>query len=154
MIDANYLNNGKTVLRSGSFEEKRRIMEQEKTDITSEDDVTLLVHTFYAKVRADALLGPIFEPIIKDNWAPHLERMVDFWSTILLYTRRYKDDPMPKHMKLPVEQRHFDKWLLLFNETLNSLFMGGVTENAKLRAASIARIMMVIRSRADGLPIL
>jgi len=129
-------------------------MEVDKTDITNEEDVTTLVHTFYAKVRADELLGPIFEPIIKDNWAPHLLRMVDFWSTILLYTRKYKDDPMPKHMKLPVEQRHFDRWLQLFNETLDALFAGEVTENAKLRAASIARIMMVIRSRADGLPVL
>jgi len=129
-------------------------MELDKTDIANEEDVTTLVHTFYAKVRADELLGPIFEPIIKDNWAPHLLRMVDFWSTILLYTRKYKDDPMPKHMKLPVEQRHFDRWLQLFNETLDALFAGEVTENAKLRAASIARIMMVIRSRADGLPVL
>ena len=129
-------------------------MEVDKTDIVNEEDVTTLVHTFYAKVRADKLLGPIFEPIIKDNWAPHLLRMVDFWSTILLYTRKYKDDPMPKHMKLPVEQRHFDRWLELFNETLDALFAGEVTENAKLRAASIARIMMVIRSRADGLPVL
>jgi len=129
-------------------------MEVDKTDIVNEEDVTTMVHTFYAKVRADELLGPIFEPIIKDNWAPHLLRMVDFWSTILLYTRKYKDDPMPKHMKLPVEQRHFDRWLQLFNETLDALFAGEVTENAKLRAASIARIMMVIRSRADGLPVL
>lgn len=129
-------------------------MEHAQGDILNEEDVTLLVHTFYAKVREDALLGPIFEPIIKNNWAPHLSRMVDFWSTILLYTRKYKDDPMPKHMQLPVEQRHFDRWLLLFNETLNNLFTGTVTENARLRAASIARIMMVIRSRADGLPIL
>jgi hemoglobin len=127
---------------------------EQRNDISNEDDVALLVHTFYAKVRADDLLGPIFEPIIKDNWAPHLHRMVDFWSTILLYTRKYKDDPMPKHLQLPVEQRHFDRWLSLFNETLNALFAGEVAENAKLRAASIARIMMVIRSRADGLPVL
>lgn len=127
---------------------------EQRNDISNEDDVALLVHTFYAKVRADDLLGPIFEPIIKDNWAPHLHRMVDFWSTILLYTRKYKDDPMPKHLQLPVEQRHFDRWLSLFNETLDALFAGEVAENAKLRAASIARIMMVIRSRADGLPVL
>ena len=97
---------------------------EEKNDIKNEDDVSTLVHTFYAKVRADELLGPIFEPIIKDNWAPHLKRMVDFWSTILLYTHKYKDDPMPKHMQLPVEQRHFDRWLFLFSETLDTLFAG------------------------------
>jgi hemoglobin len=127
---------------------------EEKNDIKSEDDVSTLVHTFYAKVRADELLGPIFESIIKDNWAPHLKRMVDFWSTILLYTHKYKDDPMPKHMQLPVEQRHFDRWLFLFNDTLDTLFAGEIAENAKLRAGSIAKIMMVIRARKDGLRVL
>jgi len=123
-------------------------------DIGNEEDVANLVHTFYAKVRADELLGPIFEPIIKDNWDPHLKRMVDFWSTILLYTRKYNDDPMPKHMQLPVEKQHFDRWLFLFNETLDDLFAGEIAENAKLRAASIAKIMMVIRSRKNGLRVL
>ena len=127
---------------------------ENKSDILNVADVAQLVHTFYAKVRVDELLGPIFEAVIKNNWAPHLDRMVDFWSTILLYTRTYKDDPMPKHMQLPVEQRHFDRWLFLFNETLDSLFAGAIAENAKLRASSIARIMMVIRSRKDGLPVL
>lgn len=127
---------------------------EEKNDIKSEDDVSTLVHTFYARVRADELLGPIFESIIKDNWAPHLKRMVDFWSTILLYTHKYKDDPMPKHMQLPVEQRHFDRWLFLFNDTLDTLFAGEIAENAKLRAGSIAKIMMVIRARKDGLRVL
>lgn len=121
-----------------------------KNDISTEADVSLLVNTFYGKVRADGLLGPIFEPIIKDNWAPHLNKMVDFWSTILLYTKKYKDDPMPKHRKLPVEQLHFDRWLFLFNQTIDELFAGEVAENARLRAASIAKIMLVIISREEG----
>ena len=120
---------------------------QEKSDIVTETEVSLLVNTFYSKVRADILLGPIFEPIIKDNWAVHLNRMVDFWSTILLYTKKYKDDPMPKHRKLAVEQAHFDRWLYLFNQTIDELFEGEIAENARLRAASIAKIMMVIISR-------
>jgi len=126
----------------------------QRDDIGNEEDAANLVHTFYAKVRADELLGPIFEPIIKDNWDPHSKRMVDFWSTILLYTRKYNDDPMPKHMQLPVEKQHFDRWLFLFNETLDDLFAGEIAENAKLRAASIAKIMMVIRSRKNGLRVL
>lgn len=122
---------------------------QVKNDIVTEVDVSLLVNAFYTKVRADDMLGPIFEPIIKDNWAVHLGRMVDFWSTILLYTKKYKDDPMPKHRKLPVEKAHFDRWLFLFNQTINELFEGEVAENARLRAASIAKIMMVIISRKE-----
>lgn len=120
-----------------------------KADIATEADVAVLVNTFYGKVRADRLLGPIFESIIKDNWAPHLNKMVDFWSTILLYTKKYKDDPMPKHRKLPVEQEHFDRWLFLFNQTIDELFAGEIAENARLRAESIAKIMLVIISRKD-----
>ena len=84
-----------------------------KDDILTEADVKLLVNTFYDKVRKDEILAPIFEPIIKDNWEPHLMRMTDFWSTILLYTKKYKDDPMPKHLPLPIDQAHFDRWLQL-----------------------------------------
>jgi hemoglobin len=117
-----------------------------KNDIGTEADVALMVNTFYTKVRADNMLMPIFASLIKDNWPVHLKKMVDFWSTLLLYTRKYKDDPMPKHMQLPVEQAHFDRWLFLFNQTIDDLFEGEIAGNARLRAASIAKIMMVIKT--------
>jgi len=116
-----------------------------KDDILTEADVKLLVNTFYGKVRKDEILAPIFEPIIKDNWEPHLMRMTDFWSTILLYTKKYKDDPMPKHLPLPIDQVHFDRWLQLFNQTIGELFEGTIAQNASKRANSIAKIMMAVK---------
>ena len=116
-----------------------------KDDILTEADVKLLVNTFYDKVRKDEILAPIFEPIIKDNWEPHLMRMTDFWSTILLYTKKYKDDPMPKHLPLPIDQVHFDRWLQLFNQTIGELFEGTIAQNASKRANSIAKIMMAVK---------
>lgn len=114
-------------------------------DILTQEDVALLVHSFYDKVRNDHLLRDIFNAVIKDNWSAHLNRMIDFWSTVLLYTRTYKDDPMPKHLPLPIGKEHFDRWLCLFNETIGEHFNGQIAENAKKRAASIASIMQAVK---------
>ena len=81
-----------------------------------EDKLTELVHRFYDKVRTDAVLGPIFAARITD-WGPHLERMVDFWSSVALVTGRYHGAPMPAHVTLPVDWNHFERWLALFRET-------------------------------------
>ena len=75
-----------------------------------------LVRTFYDRVRADAVLGPIFAGRIKD-WDLHLERMCAFWSSVALMSGRYHGQPMEKHLPLPVDARHFDRWLELFEET-------------------------------------
>ncbi|GHC47139.1 group III truncated hemoglobin [Neogemmobacter tilapiae] len=79
-----------------------------------------VVHGFYTKVRADALLGPIFAERIQD-WEPHLARMVDFWSSVALMTGRYHGTPMAMHVNLPVAQGHFERWLELFRETARAL---------------------------------
>ncbi len=78
--------------------------------------LTRLVHRFYDRVRADPVLGPIFADRIAD-WTPHLARMVEFWSSVALMTGRYHGAPMPKHLTLPVDRTHFDRWLTLFRQT-------------------------------------
>ena len=115
------------------------------SDILTKADVSVLVNAFYTKVREDSLLRDIFNDVIKDNWPAHLNRMIDFWSTVLLYTRTYKDDPMPKHLPLPVSKEHFDRWLDLFNETISEHFDGEIAENARKRASSIASIMQAVK---------
>ena len=89
---------------------------------TGLDDAMLkrLVHGFYDRVRSDPLLGPVFADRITD-WGPHLEKMVDFWSSVALMTGRYHGAPMPKHLPLPVEGAHFDRWLALFRETAHEI---------------------------------
>jgi len=117
----------------------------QNNDILTEADVGNLVNAFYEKIRQDELLADVFNDIIQDNWPAHLSRMTDFWTTILLYTRKYKDDPMPKHLPLPVDKKHFERWLMLFNQTIDELFTGQIAENAKKRANSIAAIMQVVK---------
>lgn len=81
-----------------------------------DERLTVLVHAFYARVRADPVLGPIFEARIRD-WGPHLEKMVAFWSSVALMTGRYSGTPMAAHLGLPVTWAHFERWLALFRET-------------------------------------
>lgn len=81
-----------------------------------EDCLTALVHCFYDKIRADAVLGPIFADHIAD-WGPHLAKMVDFWSSVALMTGRYHGAPVVRHAGLPVDWAHFERWLTLFRET-------------------------------------
>ena len=79
-----------------------------------------LVHGFYDRVRADDLLAPIFAARIAD-WAPHLERMCAFWSSVLLMTGRDHGQPMPMHLPLPIGGAHFDRWLALFEAAARDL---------------------------------
>ena len=82
----------------------------------SEQEISELVEQFYAKVRKDEQIGPIFNAAIED-WPAHLALLKNFWSTVLLTTGRYKGDPMMTHLQLPLEPPHFRRWLELFAET-------------------------------------
>lgn len=107
-----------------------------RTGIT-EDMIERLVHGFYAKVRGDALLGPVFEARIRD-WGPHLQQMCAFWSSVALMTGRYHGNPMAKHMPLPVDAAHFDRWLALFEETARELCPPAAQAHFLERARRIA----------------
>lgn len=98
-------------------ERRARIVEQIRAETgIDESMIERLVHSFYARVRDDALIGPIFAARIND-WDLHLQRMCLFWSSVALASGRYHGQPMPKHLPLPVEARHFDRWLELFRQT-------------------------------------
>jgi hemoglobin len=89
-------------------------------DKITEAEISTLVDTFYAKVRLDPDIGPIFNAIVGD-WPHHLATLKDFWSTVLLTTGRYKGDPMMTHLQLPLDPDHFSRWLALFAETANEV---------------------------------
>ena len=96
-----------------------------------------LVERFYDKVRADDLIGPVFAAKIED-WAPHLAQMKLFWSSVALSTGLYRGRPMPKHMRLPVDAGHFDRWLELFEATARELLTPAGAEHVIVRARRIA----------------
>lgn len=119
---------------------------------TGLDEATLrnLVHCFYDKVRADEVLGPIFAARITD-WAPHLERMVAFWSSVALMTGRYHGAPVPAHATLPVTWAHFDRWLDLFRQTATQVCPPVGAAHVIERAERIARSLhMAVEDTARG----
>jgi hemoglobin len=111
--------------------------------------VRRLVHGFYERVRRDPLIGPVFEQRIQD-WEPHLARMCDFWSSVVLMTGRYSGAPMPRHVVLPVDARHYDRWLELFRETANAVCTPGAAEVFIDRATMIARSLEMGTASFNG----
>ena len=115
--------------------------------------VSRMVETFYAAVRADDMLGPIFAERIED-WPVHLERMKRFWRSILFNSGEFSGNPMLKHLAIPgLELRHFSRWLDLFYETLREAEgHPTATELVGTRARMIAdSLLTAIEMRRDGL---
>ena len=111
-----------------------------KTDITTLEDIKLLVDSFYSKVQKDDFIGPIFNEKIGDRWPEHLEKMYGFWQTILLEVHSYSGSPFPPHKHLPVNKEHFDRWMEIFTATVDSLFIGAIADEAKMRAKNMAEM--------------
>jgi hemoglobin len=112
-------------------------------DILNIEDIKLLVDSFYDKVKADKLLGPVFNERIKDRWPEHLEKMYRFWQTVLLGDHTYYGSPFPPHAQLPVSHEHFVKWMELFTATADDLFVGEKAAEAKWRAAKMAEMFEI-----------
>lgn len=102
----------------------------------SSAEINELVDRFYAKVHLDPEIGPIFNATI-DDWPAHLSLLKDFWSTVLLAERRYRGDPLSKHLPLSLDPPHFARWLTLFAETAREVMP---SEHADLVIAKSHRI--------------
>ena len=100
--------------------------------------VERLVRAFYGAIRADDLVGPVFAERISD-WEPHMQRMCEFWSSVALMSGRYHGQPMEKHVRLPVDGRHFDRWLQLFERTAREVCPPAAAAHFIERAQRIAQ---------------
>lgn len=119
---------------------------------TGLDDEMLerLVHRFYERVQQDPLLAPIFATRIVD-WAPHLAKMVSFWSSVALMTGRYHGAPVPAHVALPLSDVHFERWLAHFRETASEICPPAGAAHVIDRAERIARsLQMAIEQSQAG----
>jgi hemoglobin len=120
-------------------------MTAERDDIRGRADIIRLVDRFYGAVRADDLLGPIFDDIAQTDWAVHLPKMYDFWDTVLFGRSAFRGNPLAVHLDLatraPLTEREFGRWLTLFHQQVDRLFSGPVADEAKLRARRIAAVM-------------
>lgn len=110
-----------------------------------------LVHTFYDRVRADAVIGPIFNRVIGDGWDDHLAKLCDFWSSVMLMSGRYHGQPMPAHARIDgIEAAHFNHWLDLFARTANDVCPPEAAALFVTKAETIARSLQLGIAVARG----
>lgn len=108
-------------------------------DLCTEEEIIQLINSFYESIRNDEVLGPIFNQHVKD-WDAHLSTMVDFWSSTLRGTSRFRGAPMPKHTALPgLSSDLFERWLMLFRQTTDALPNAALGERARDLAKRIAQ---------------
>ncbi|MES2826945.1 MAG: group III truncated hemoglobin [Bacteroidota bacterium] len=114
------------------------------TDIKTPDDIKQLVVAFYTAVMQDIILAPVFIKLNFDLEA-HLPIIISFWSGILLDIHSYKGNPVKVHQQInaitELSDEHFERWISIWSETINSLFTGVRADEAVFRANSIAGVM-------------
>lgn len=139
-----------TIPAKAAVERRAEITEALKRE-TGIDEALIerLVRNFYARVRDDALIGPVFAARIAD-WEPHLQQMFAFWSSVTLMTGRYHGQPMRKHLPLPVDAHHFDRWLALFEQTARDLCPPKTADHFIERARRIAESLELGIAGAHG----
>ncbi len=114
-------------------------------DIENVTDIQLLVNTFYDRVKIDEKIGYIFTQIIGEDWSYHLPIMYNFWNMVLFSAPGYAGSPVKKHVdldkKTPLNKEHFDHWLVLWTNTIDSLFAGVIADMAKNKANLMANLI-------------
>ncbi|KKL83262.1 hypothetical protein LCGC14_1976530 [marine sediment metagenome] len=120
----------------------------EKKELKNREDVSLLIHTFYGKIRKHDILGPIFNKIITD-WESHLELLTDFWETQLFLKRKYFGNPVTAHLEVDektghsITSEHFGLWLNEWFATIDELFEGETAWIAKNRAQKMSTMLFM-----------
>lgn len=110
----------------------------QKRDIETEEDIQLMVNTFYEKVNQDKLLSPIFNDIAKVDWEHHLPKMYQFWNFVILGITGYRGQPFPIHAVLQIGNEHFNRWITIFKKNIDEHFSGPRAEMAKSKAENLS----------------
>ncbi len=115
------------------------------SDLQGRAEIEQLVNAFYQRVQQDDLLGFIFDDVAKTNWETHLPKMYAFWETVIFRTGGFVGNPLAAHAKLvaftEMGRPQFDRWLLLFRQTVDELFAGEHAEHIKNAAADMANVI-------------
>lgn len=122
-------------------------------DIEDRADCERLVRAFYGKAMTDPLIGYIFTDVAKLDLEAHIPVIASFWETILLGARSYGGGAFAPHAAIharsPLQSGHFERWLVLWGETVDELFAGPRADLAKHHAHRVAR---AFHARLQGLP--
>ena len=105
----------------------------------TEDSLGLLVGEFYNRVRADDMIGPVFNNAVGD-WPGHLAKLQAFWSSVMLTSGRYKGQPLPAHIKHAgqMDRQSFDRWLTIWGATTADLMDEASAAALQAKAEKIA----------------
>lgn len=118
-----------------------------KNDITTREDIELLMNIFYEKLLADEAISYIFTDVAKLDIKTHIPVIADFWETVLLNKNVYHNNTMKIHLdlndKTPLTKTHFNIWLKHFTTTVDELYEGEIALRAKQRAQSVATVMQI-----------
>jgi hemoglobin len=118
----------------------------------TESQIHTLVHTFYDRVREDAMLGPVFDGRLAGRWDAHLAKMCDFWSSVLLATGRFRGSPVEAHRAIPgIRPEHFDRWIELFESTAHEVLPEPIAADVVGRSRRM-RIPLESAACASGAP--
>ena len=120
---------------SGSLMDKTVDM---TADLATRADIESLMRLFYERALADDLLGPKFSAI---DMEAHIPKIVDFWQSTTIGGANYTASPFGPHKPLALQQEHFDRWLSLFEQTLNECFAGPIAEQIWQKAGNVANMM-------------
>lgn len=112
----------------------------------TEDNIRELVYAFYDRVRADELLGPVFDGVLAGRWDEHLPKMCRFWASLVLGTKTYRGNVQQVHQPLPgIEPRHFSRWLYLFLDTVEARYRPAAAVQFMEPALRIAQSLQLSR---------
>ncbi len=110
-------------------------------DIETEQDVKLFLDAFYEKVKVDDTIAYLFNEVANLDWDAHMPKIYAFWEGILLGKVGFRGDVMGMHIRLDQKEKittqHFDRWIMLFTETVNQLYKGDKADEAINRARMI-----------------
>jgi hemoglobin len=119
-----------------------------------------MIDRFYAAVRLDPVLAPVFDAVIaEDEWPEHLATMRRFWSSVMLTSGRYSGNPVAVHRAVAgLERLMFDHWLALFETTAAELFAPEQASAFVTKARRIAGSLQLalfhrLGAPPDGLPL-
>ncbi|HVW51349.1 MAG TPA: group III truncated hemoglobin [Trinickia sp.] len=121
-------------------------MPPERYPAPTEANIRELVYAFYDRVRADALLGPVFDAVLEGRWDAHLPKMCAFWGSLVLGDKRYRGNVQQAHQPLEgVEPRHFSRWLHLFLDTVSERYEPAAAVRFMEPALRIAQSLQLSR---------
>jgi hemoglobin len=113
-------------------------------DIITEEALAALIPAFYARVRRDPLIGPLFNAAVHD-WEEHLGKLTAFWSSVMLTSGRYKGSPMAAHLRHAdaIRPEMFERWLAIWHEVTDALMPPLAAQALQERAARIAESLQL-----------